>query len=610
MKNSQKKSKLDVLTNQIRRLDRRLSRLKNLSRRFSNYRLVIFFAGVGFGAPIFWVNHLWSYSTFLVMILVFNIIAYFHRKVERSVLRYDIFLDIKKSQLARKKLDWQNIPQLSVFPADEKHFFEIDLNITGKNSLHQLIDISVSESGSRRLLDWLLSQTPDLNIIEKRQLIIKELKPLNRFRDRLLLNFRLVSKQRLEDSRLSRWLENVVLNKNLKTVLRLSVVLALINWALFLGYLLLGLKPYFIGSFVVYSIIYLMNDRLCRPIFDEAEFLLEEIKKFKTIFKFLESFYYGKNSNLKKFCSIFVDQQDKPSVQIKNLVWVTIAIGLRMNYLLGLILNIACPWDFLFAFQLNVCKLKFKDKFPHWMNTCFDLEALVSIANFAYLNPEYNLPEFAVQNTANPIFEAVQLGHPLIPFDIKKFNDFSLFRLGEIVLITGSNMSGKSTFLRTIGINLSLAYAGAPVNANRLKISLFRVFTCINVNDSIIQGVSQFYAEVKQLRELLNQLERKNESPLLFLIDEIYKGTNNRERLLGSRAFIRALFGKNGLGIISTHDLELTELEKEFANFRNYHFREDVQNGKMVFDYLLRPGPCPTTNALRIMELEGLPVNE
>jgi DNA mismatch repair ATPase MutS len=184
------------------------------------------------------------------------------------------------------------------------------------------------------------------------------------------------------------------------------------------------------------------------------------------------------------------------------------------------------------------------------------------------------------------------------------------FALGEVVIITGSNMSGKSTFLRTLGVNLCLAYAGGVVCASTFQATLFRLFTCIRVSDSVTDGYSYFYAEVRRLKALLVELEQRERLPLFFLIDEIFKGTNNRERLIGSRSYVHALVGRNCMGAISTHDLELVKLADVLPEVKNYHFREEVIDGRMVFDYRLRPGPCPTTNALKIMQMEGLPVEE
>jgi DNA mismatch repair ATPase MutS len=169
-------------------------------------------------------------------------------------------------------------------------------------------------------------------------------------------------------------------------------------------------------------------------------------------------------------------------------------------------------------------------------------------------------------------------------------------------------MSGKSTFLRTVGINLCLAQAGAPVCASLFEWAWVRLATCIRVDDSLEAGLSFFYAEVKRLKSLLDATTDRAQPPVLFLIDEIFKGTNNRERLIGSRSYISALSQSNGFGLVTTHDLELTDLDKTVPGLRNAHFQETVEAGSLQFDYKLKPGPCPTTNALRIMELEGLPV--
>jgi DNA mismatch repair ATPase MutS len=177
-------------------------------------------------------------------------------------------------------------------------------------------------------------------------------------------------------------------------------------------------------------------------------------------------------------------------------------------------------------------------------------------------------------------------------------------------LITGSNMSGKSTFLRTLGINVCLAQAGGPVCASRFEWTWSRVACCIRVDDSLEAGLSFFYAEVKRLKSILDATDDRVAPPVLFLIDEIFKGTNNRERLIGSRAFIQSLATGNGFGLVTTHDLELTDLGKTVPHLTNSHFRETVVAGALEFDYKLRSGPCPTTNALRIMELEGLPVSQ
>ena len=183
-----------------------------------------------------------------------------------------------------------------------------------------------------------------------------------------------------------------------------------------------------------------------------------------------------------------------------------------------------------------------------------------------------------------------------------------LYLDGLVIKVHQDNRVINKTMHVALGVNLALAYAGSVVDVQALQTLRFRLFTCIKVSDSVTDGISYFYAEVQRLKALLDDLAITDDLPLFFAIDEIFRGTNNRERLIGSRAYIRALVGQRGIGLISTHDLELIRLEEEMAGVTNYHFRDDIVEGRMVFDYQLRRGPSPTTNALRIMAIEGLPV--
>ncbi|MBO0779668.1 MAG: hypothetical protein J2P37_12660 [Ktedonobacteraceae bacterium] len=271
------------------------------------------------------------------------------------------------------------------------------------------------------------------------------------------------------------------------------------------------------------------------------------------------------------------------------------------------IFNVIMPWDLTLSYLLSRCKAQAKEHLPRWIDAWYELEALCSLANFAYLNPDFAMPEIA-DRAGSPAFSARQLGHPLIPDEERIVNDVTIERVGDIMLITGSNMAGKSTFLRTLGINLCLTYAGSVVSAAVLTTGLYELNCCISVSDSLADGYSYFYAEVRRLRLILDRLREKSQYPIFVLIDEIFKGTNNRERSIGSHAYIYALAEATCIGAISTHDLELVKLADELSQVKNYHFREEVVNDEMLFDYRLYTGPCPTTNALKIMQKEGLPI--
>jgi DNA mismatch repair ATPase MutS len=518
---------------------------------------------------------------------------------------------MKISQLARMNLDWKNIPESNLHLSFSDLTFEDDLDMTGKRSLHQLIDISISNEGSQRLASWLLQNKPDFTSIQKRQKIIKELIPLSRFRNKLLLTFRLVSNVQLDGHRLIKWLRAEFPSLKIKKLLAISTGFVTLNLALFLGTQFLGIRPYWIFSLFFYFIFYLYNFKILQNYFDMIFHFDDELTKFRQVLRYLESYPYQKNEHLKELCRPFLDPKFAPSKRLRKIKLVTAAVGMRMNPIIAILLNLILPWDFYFARLIHHYRDEMKIILPQWVDTWAELEALIAISNFAYLNPDYCFPDIInlePGNLESPLVEARNMGHPLIPADQKICNDFSINNRGEVYLITGSNMSGKSTFLKTVGVNLCLAYAGGTVDAAHLRTSLFRIFTSIKINDSIVDGFSFFYAEVKRLRTLLDALQDDLQYPVLFLIDEIFRGTNNRERLIGSRSYIRHLVSQNGLGLIATHDLELTKLADQFSNITNFHFREEVVAGRMVFDYKLHPGPCPTTNALKIMMMEGLPV--
>ncbi len=612
-----KHERLHALENQIHRLNRHIETLNQRSNRLSWVRLTIFLAGLFLSIIVFFMGGwLWSLAIAAITLIVFSIAVYYHRQIERSITRHKIWRQIKTTHVARMQLDWANIPSISTASPVANHPFETDLDITGNHSLHQLITTAVSFEGKQRVREWLLHTSPDIQTIRKRQALLQELTPLSRFRDKLTLKSLLASTnvaEHLEGKRLLNWL-NLPKQQETHQQSRLTIIVATVLSVLTIALVLLNsfalIGPQYWIIAVLLSIGWFSAKRKERgDLFEDSYFLHDAFAQLSTIFEYLETYPYGNNQALKKLCEpFFSNPSSRPSVLLKRLSRIASAATLSKNQFLWLIVNALVPWDVYVAMRLNRYKSQVAAVLPGWLDAWFELEALNSLAAFSYLNPEYVLPEVCEEQDNSCLFHARDLGHPLIVDEKKVVNDFAMNALGEVIIVTGSNMSGKSTFLRTLGINLCLAYAGGPVNASSLQASLFKIFTCIKVSDSVTDGYSYFYAEVKRLKALLDELKRGDDLPLFFLIDEIFKGTNNRERLIGSRAYIQALVGQNCLGVISTHDLELVHLADVLPEINNYHFKEDVIDSQMVFDYILRPGPCPTTNALKIMQMEGLPV--
>ena len=614
--------RLRSLENRIARLKRRAEQLERISNKYWRVRRVLFFCG-GLLTLFFCKYSGWTAGWVSAsFVAVFWVVAVYHRRVRDSIAGNSLMLNIKQIQVARIHLDWDQMPRRTQSPNESReeslpvpgHPFETDLDITGERSLHRLLDSAVTKEGSHRLKSWLLNTRPDRLIIKKRQSLIHELKGYSLFRDKLHLYSAIAGKDaraQWDSKVLVDWIEHSVRKDSLLSTVTLLGILAGLNITLIVlaG---IGLVPYlWIISFVLYLGVMIARQSQIATAWGELQELEKALRRFRSVFQYLESRGYKNRPGLAEICSPFLDKQRRPSAELRRVERMAAALGLRTNALLWFLVHAFIPWDFYFSYRLELLKQDVAHLLPCWLDAWYEIEALNSLANFAYLNPHYVFPEIVSSTrTEETLFDARALGHPLIKPEFKVCNDFELSRRCKIAILTGSNMAGKSTFLRTVGVNLCLGYAGAPVNADCLKVSLFRVFTCINVSDSVQDGLSYFYAEVKRLKALLLATETEDDLPVLFLIDEIFRGTNNRERHIGSRSFIRTLSSRrNAVGIIATHDLELVKLADEIPGIANFHFREEVHDGRMVFDYHLRPGPCPTTNALQIMRLEGLPVD-
>ncbi len=595
-----------ALERQIDRLTRRITRLQTVSDRFSNARLLTAVVGIPAVAvlyvlpalrPLFWLSLLGFGGLFIGLVLA-------HRRVLKHIQEHTLWRHIKQTHIARMSLDWDMIPKLPRSAAPP-HDLETDLDL---RNLHRLLNTAVSRGGSARLRQWLLPIQPDQETIHQRQKRVRDLVPQSRFRDKLTLHAALAAqdiREGNEGETLLAWLQSEPPPKPMRGTLVALALLAVTNITLLI---LAGLgvipeqAPLY--SIILYAALFIGRFNRIQSIFEDALTIEGALRRLDAVMRFIERDQYTAMPHIRDLVDPITAQ--KPSEQLRRATGVISGASLRANLILWFIVNALVPWDYYFALRLDALKRELAEQLPTWLDVWHELETLSALAGFGYRNPAATVPHVAAD--AAPVFDAQDIGHPLITDDERVTNSFTFTETGEIVVITGSNMSGKSSFLRTLGVNLCLAYAGAPVLATSLQTGLFRLKTSIRVTDSLDNGISYFYAEVRRLKEMLQAVQDDNPLPVFFLIDEIFRGTNNRERLIGSRSYIRALADSHSVGLIATHDLELVALADENPAIRNAHFREDVRDGRMVFDYILRNGPSPTTNALRIMAMEGLPV--
>ncbi len=602
----------------VARLDRRLGRALQISRWFSHVRLVLFIAGVvcvvldqspwgAFGA--------WALGP---IVLSFLAVAWFHNRLEGRIRRLRVWRSIKATNLARLRLDWDAMPPCSISAA-KTHLYATDLDVTGQYSLLRLLDTTVSLDGRDRLAAWLLDQNErpaDPAQWRRRQGLVKELARLPLFRDRIALEAMLVGEAAISGTHIRDLLQTPAGFRGLVPMLITTGALAGTTVVLALLSALTGLPGYWKLSFLAYAGLYLLALGQIAPVFDRALSLHHGLDKLSAVFRYLEGRSYAETPMLAQLCLPLIEGERRPSEALRSVERVCSALSIRAYRLVHLAVNAVCPWDLFFTDRLERWRERVRPSLPQWLDRLATLEAASALGTFASHNPSYQWPSLmeadgdgrATGSSEPAGLDAQALGHPLLRPSQRVTNEIAVRGVGRVVIVTGSNMSGKSTFLRTIGLNTCLAQAGAPVGASSFTWTWVRLACCIQVSDSLEEGLSYFYVEVKRLKRILDAAGDRSAPPVLFLIDEIFKGTNNRERLVGSQAFITALAAGNGLGLITTHDLDLTSMEKELPGIANAHFQETIESEQLRFDYRLRPGPCPTTNALKLMALEGLPV--
>jgi len=327
------------------------------------------------------------------------------------------------------------------------------------------------------------------------------------------------------------------------------------------------------------------------------------LNKYSDLLKILERQTFS-SDYLKNILSEIHHNNESPSKVLKKLAKISSAFDNRLNMLIGILLNVFFLWDLLQTIRLNQWKKKYGKLLPKWFEIISEFDALISLANFHYNHPENKFPTISEKEF---FIDAQELGHPMILKPHRIDNDIKFNAWKNFVIITGANMAGKSTFLRTLGVNLILASTGTSVCAKHFEWSPVDVFTSLRTKDSLDKNESYFFAELKRLKIIIDRLN--NNQPLFIILDEILKGTNSKDKQSGSMQLIEQLIGLNASGIIATHDLILGELIKTYPeNIINKCFEVEIVNDKLVFDYKLKDGISQNMNATFLMKKMGITI--
>ncbi len=294
----------------------------------------------------------------------------------------------------------------------------------------------------------------------------------------------------------------------------------------------------------------------------------------------------------------------RPSVELSRLeLWASL-FEVRAQGLIHLVINVLLLWDANVLLRLERWALRAGTRTREWLETIGELEALASLATMRAIDGSSSMPELADEG----VLRAEGLAHPLLLPSARVANDVTIEGPGTALVVTGSNMAGKSTLLRAIGVNVVVALAGGPVSATSMRVPLVRLRASMRIADSLQHGASYFQAELARLRTVIEDADAS--PPILFLLDELLRGTNARARHRGARAVVLHLLARRAMGIVATHDIALSELEEELhGKVKNFHFTDVLaEDGEMIFDYRLRPGVVKTSNALRLLAMAGVEV--
>lgn len=590
------------------RLHKWVERLQKQSEKLSSWRILAFCLSAGWGLIVGYLypTAVWQIPTILGF-LSFAILIYQQDRVDTTLELFKKRFGFAQRTQALAVLDWNAIPPLPPTPSLNllPRYFS-DLDLFSGHAVLRLLNQTVSTAGFARLIEHFVSNGISADVIRRRQEIAKEAEHLRVLRRRFFvvasLWTGLIESDRIRD----------LLEKPLHTPKAIPgfVVIASLQ-ALFLGLFMLfsfqGGTPFFLGAALLLIVAYRFIGKEIELLgaYGYGMSLDTSLGKFSALSQVAGRMSATRNPHLRAMLEPF-SKEHNPRAVLSRASRVVGFLGVKQNYILHIALNLLFPWDFYWTLRLERIRKEVKDKLPGWLETLSELEVFLSLAEFQATHPHYTFAEIA--ENAPYSLSCKGLGHPLISARSRVGNDLELNSSRRCVIITGSNMSGKSTFLRSLGVNLLLAKAGTVVCAKEFSLRPLDLATSLRLNDSLEDGLSSFYAEVKQLKTILD--ESIKGLPVFYLIDEVFRGTNNRERLIGSRAFVKQLAKTHAVGLITTHDLELSQLAEENPAIRNHHFKEDIDGDRMSFSYQLAEGPCPTTNALRVMQLAGLPIDE
>ncbi len=535
----------------------------------------------------------------LIPIAIFIFLAVLQERWIRFIRRCSRAILFYESALRRLDGTWAGTGEPGDRFLDPSHPYSRDLDLFGKASLFELLCTARTRAGEETLAQWLLFPV-SIDEIRRRQSAAAELRDRLDFRENLAT---LGEDLRLgvRPEALAAWGERgspfqSKLIRILAPLLAAAWLFSVVCWAVWgrVEFLLLV------------TVVNLGVSRYYHLRLGEAAHMAEEAGQDLAILsEVLDAFEREQfiSPKLVELQNMFKREGAAPSVAIAKLNRLVESLESGHNLFVRAI-DPVIYWSLQFVLAIESWRERFGPALRTWINAIGEMEALLAVSAYSYEHPGDVLPEFVAQG---PRFEAEAFAHPLLPRESAVRNDFRLDSNLALIMLSGPNMAGKSTFLRGVGVSVVLAQTGAPVCADKLILSGLAVTASICVLDSLQGGISRFYAEIKRLKQIMDLTRQP--LPVLFLLDELLSGTNSHDRLIGAQSAVQKLLERGAVGLVSTHDLALTQIPASLGRRAlNFHFEDRLENSELKFDYKLLPGVVQTSNALQLMRSIGLEV--
>ncbi len=583
--------------------------LRRNERSLSISRIVLFIAAVVIAIVHFsqWIG---------LPILGFAVVLIVHDHVIKRRRRAEAAARFCERGIERLSGQWQGKGFDGITFAEEHHPFAADLDLFGKGSLFELLCIAATAAGRTTLSRWLL-HPGDVAAAEvrERQIAVDELRDRVGLREEVFVAAAEVASE-VEEAKLDEWSgggsslgggERIAA----AVITALTIVASIISMPAFVSRLVNATNP---GTMAVHSpletlpmivmiiVVTLFSRRLVSRVADvvgAVERREPALALLAGVLSVIERQSFATPVLVALHATLERDGVPA-SRQIERLRKLVALLEARRNQFFAPF-ALLFLWTTHIAFAIERWRAESGAEIVQWISVIAEMEALLSLSSFAFEHPSFVMPEVVV---GEAIFDGDAVGHPLIPDDRRVANDVHIGGELRLLIVSGSNMSGKSTLLRAIGVNTLLALAGAPVCASRLRVSPMAAGASISLNDSLQEGASRFYAEILRIRDILQMTP-----PLLFLLDEVLGGTNSHDRRIGAEAIIRSLVKRGAIGLATTHDLALAQIADELApGAANVHFEDQIKDGRVTFDYRMQPGVVKKSNALELMRAVGIEV--